>query len=208
MAVIPLFPLNLVLFPSVPLPLHIFEERYREMIQRCIEESIPFGVVYHKGESMETIGCSAVVQEVIKRYDDGRLDILSVGGERFEIESLDKSGLYLEATVRYLPDDGECSDDSLAKDAVNEILKYAFYAEVALDRTTLATLRPTQLAFLIAGIDVIGMESKQELLTLNDPDERLKTAVEKLRHANRQLMAAAQLKKVTGTDIDLSGLMN
>jgi len=208
MAVIPIFPLHLVLFPSVPLPLHIFEERYREMINRCIEQSIPFGVVYHKGESMESVGCSAVVQEVIKRYDDGRLDILSVGGERFEIESVDESGLYLEATVRYLPDDGEPDDESLAIDAVNEILKYAFYAEVALDRKTLSALRPTQLAFLIAGIEVIGMESKQELLTINDPDERLRAALKNLRQANQQLMAAAQLKKVTGTDIDLSDLMN
>ena len=208
MAVIPLFPLNLVLFPSVPLPLHIFEERYRALINRCIEEQIPFGVVYHKGESMETIGCSAVIQEVIKRYDDGRLDILTVGGERFEIESLDESGLYLEATVRYLPDESEPEDQALVESAVNAILKYAFYAEVSLDRRTLAALSPTQLSFLIAGIDVIGMETKQELLALDHPEQRLKRATEKLGEANRQLVAEAPLKKVTGTDIKLSGLMN
>lgn len=208
MAVIPLFPLNLVLFPSVPLPLHIFEERYRALVNRCIEEQIPFGVVYHKGESMETIGCSAVIQEVIKRYDDGRLDILTVGGERFEIESLDESGLYLEATVRYLPDESEPEDQALVESAVNAILKYAFYAEVSLDRRTLAALSPTQLSFLIAGIDVIGMETKQELLALDHPEHRLRRATEKLGEANRQLVAEAQLKKVTGTDIDISGLMN
>jgi Lon protease-like protein len=208
MAVIPLFPLNLVLFPSVPLPLHIFEERYRTLINHCLENEIPFGVVYRKGESIETIGCSAIIQDVIKRYDDGRLDILTVGGERFEIESLDESGLYLEARVRYLPDDPQVQDESLAGEAVNEVLKYAFYAEISLDRPSLNALTPAQLSFLIAGIDVIGMDSKQELLGLDNPDERLRLAIEKLRAANRQLIAAAQLKKVTGSDIDITGLMN
>lgn len=208
MAVIPLFPLNLVLFPSVPLPLHIFEERYRALINRCIEEEIPFGVVYRKGESIESVGCSAVIQDVIRRYEDGRMDILTVGGERFEIESLDESGLYLEATVRYLADQSSGEDDTLAEAAVNEILKYAFYAEVTLDRAALAALSPAQLSFLIAGIDVIGMETKQELLVMDEANERLKLAIDKLAAANEQLVAEAQLKRVTGTDIDMTGLMN
>ena len=99
---IPLFPLQLVLFPSVPLPLHIFEERYRTLVNRCLDEQTPFGVVYHQGESMKRVGCTALISDVLKRYEDGRMDILTVGGERFEIVSIDDTGLYLEATIRYL----------------------------------------------------------------------------------------------------------
>ena len=203
-----LFPLQLVLFPSVPLPLHIFEERYRSLINRCIDEDVPFGVVYHRGESMRQVGCSAIVDRVIKRYDDGRLDILAVGHERFTIDRLDESGLYLEADVRYLDDHATGEDEKLAGRAVNELLKYAYYAEVSLDRATLGALTGTQLSFLIAGLDQFGLDTKQELLEIERSDDRLERSIAELERINEDLVTQARIRGVLDQDIDLGSLLN
>ena len=203
-----LFPLQLVLFPSVPLPLHIFEERYRSLINRCIDEDTPFGVVYHRGESMRQVGCSAIVDRVIKRYDDGRLDILAVGHERFSIDRVDESGLYLEADVRYLDDHADGEDDELAHRAVNELLKYAYYAEVSLDRETLGALTGNQLSFLIAGLDLLGLDTKQELLEIERSDDRLQRSIIELERINDQLVTRARIRGVVDQDVDLNSFLN
>jgi Lon protease-like protein len=208
MSRIPLFPLDLVLFPNVPLPLHIFEERYRELINRCIEEEIPFGVVYHRGESIKEIGCSAIIERVIKRYDDGRMDILAVGGERFTIEKLDDTGLYLEAEVRYLEEPFESDAEEAVNLAIAELLKYAYYAEIELDRERLEALTGNQLSFLVAGIDLVGLDTKQELLETDDLEERLRLGVAELARANNRLAAAARVKKALGNEVDLNSFLN
>ena len=66
---IPVFPLGLVLMPRMPLPLHIFEERYRRMIGDCLETDSPFGVLLHTGTTIQTVGCMARIESVINRYD-------------------------------------------------------------------------------------------------------------------------------------------
>ena len=86
--IIPLFPLGLVLLPQMPLPLHIFEERYKLMIGECLEKKKEFGIVYFNGTDIQAIGCTASIQKVLKRYDDGRLDILTQGENRFEIKEM------------------------------------------------------------------------------------------------------------------------
>jgi Lon protease-like protein len=106
---IPLFPLNTVLFPGTALPLHIFEERYREMIGECVAQNRVFGVVRAEGDSLAIIGCTARVVRVLEQYPDGRMDILCEGEERFEIEGLDESRIYLQADVDFFDDDGEGS---------------------------------------------------------------------------------------------------
>lgn len=104
---IPLFPLDVVLFPGAALPLHIFEERYKQMVTGCIASKAPFGVVRAMSEGLAVIGCTATIVTVLEGYPDGRLDILCEGGERFEIEMLDNSQAYLQAEVDTFDDDGE-----------------------------------------------------------------------------------------------------
>jgi len=85
-AAIPIFPLpNVVFFPKTVLPLHIFEPRYKEMIGECLAHSSVFGIVHAKQDEMAEIGCSAKILDVSKRYEDGRLDILTQGIRRFEV---------------------------------------------------------------------------------------------------------------------------
>src|SRR5205807_355 len=104
-----LFPLDVVLFPGAPLPLHIFEPRYKEMIGECLEAKSPFGLVraHDDSNAVAGIGCSAEILNVIKRYDDGRLDILTTGRRRFEVLELDQERAFLRAEVMFFDDDAE-----------------------------------------------------------------------------------------------------
>ena len=104
---LPLFPLGLVLIPEIALPLHIFEERYKLMINRCIDTDTPVGVIYFDGTRMKEIGCSARVLEILRRYDDGRLDILTRGEDRFIIRQVLDRKPYLEADVVFFDDEVE-----------------------------------------------------------------------------------------------------
>jgi Lon protease-like protein len=106
---IPLFPLEVVLFPGAALPLHIFEERYKEMIGICLAEKLTFGVICAQREGLAVVGCTAEIVRVLQRYPDDRLDILCQGIKRFEIENLDNSRNYLQAEVDFFYDDGEIS---------------------------------------------------------------------------------------------------
>src|SRR5438876_9999688 len=104
---LPLFPLDMVLLPGVPLPLHIFEPRYREMISECLAQEKPFGVVRVKEEGVAEIGCTAEIIAVTKKYDDGRLDIVTEGRERFEVLEVNQERPFLQADVLYFSDDPE-----------------------------------------------------------------------------------------------------
>ena len=104
---IPLFPLGLVLLPGMSLPLHIFEERYKLMIAECLADDNPFGIVLFDGQNIRSVGCTARVVDVIKRYDDGRLDILTRGERRFVISEVIEERLYMEARVTFFEDDNQ-----------------------------------------------------------------------------------------------------
>lgn len=102
---IPLFPLDIVLFPSMPLPLHIFEPRYKTMVSRCLNERVEFGMVFAENRSIATIGCTAEITRTIKKYDDGRVDILTEGRATFRIVELLSEKEYYEGVVDYLSED-------------------------------------------------------------------------------------------------------
>src|SRR5579864_4357368 len=91
---IPLFPLNVVLLPGAALPLHIFEPRYRGMVKDCLEEKTRFGVLLALDNGVARVGCTAEIIKVVQRYNDGRMDILTVGREPFRVvELLDQNPL-------------------------------------------------------------------------------------------------------------------
>ncbi|HEY1240923.1 MAG TPA: LON peptidase substrate-binding domain-containing protein [Bryobacteraceae bacterium] len=102
---IPLFPLQVVVFPRKLLPLHIFEERYKEMVGNAIRDSSEFGIVLAREDGIVNAGCTVVVEKVKQMYPDGRMDILTRGRRRFEIESLNEDKDYLQAQVHFFDDD-------------------------------------------------------------------------------------------------------
>jgi Lon protease-like protein len=102
---IPLFPLHVVVFPRTRLPLHIFEERYKEMVDSAIRDKSEFGVVLAEEEGIVSAGCTVTVEKVIEVYPDGRMDILTRGRRRFEIVTLNEEKDYLQAEVSFFDDD-------------------------------------------------------------------------------------------------------
>jgi len=174
----PLFPLNnVVLFPGMVLPLHIFEFRYRELINRCIDEQIPFGVVLIKegdevGESAapHQTGTAAKIIRV-ERLDDGRMNITVLGTERFKIQKLHDNHPYLTATVQLLPTINNSTKDAIQMaqrirprivDYV-DLLSKVNNTELKLDRLP---EDPMALAFLIGIALQVSAEEKQEALAL------------------------------------------
>jgi Lon protease-like protein len=102
---IPLFPLQLVVFPRTRLPLHIFEERYKEMVGIAIRDNSEFGIVLARDEGIVNAGCTVLVDKVLEMYPDGRMDIMTQGKHRFEILRLSEEKDYLQAEVQYFDDD-------------------------------------------------------------------------------------------------------
>jgi ATP-dependent Lon protease len=102
---IPLFPLDLVLFPGQAVPLHIFESRYRQMARHCLDKQCPFGIVRASGTTLAQTGCSAMIVKILKEYEDGRSDILTAGQNAFRLVRTHDEKPYLEADVEYLEED-------------------------------------------------------------------------------------------------------
>ena len=105
-SLLPLFPLEAVLLPGVPFPLHIFEPRYKEMIGECLDEQTPFGVVRSQDEGVSEIGCTAEILAVTKKHPDGKLDIVTQGRRRFEVLEVNQERSFLRAEVLYIEDEG------------------------------------------------------------------------------------------------------
>src|SRR6202451_4847321 len=105
---IPLFPLNVVLYPGATLPLHIFEPRYKRMIHDCLTHDREFGVILAGEKGVATIGCTAAITQKLKDYDDGRLDILTQGRSVFRALKLLHEKDYHKALGEFL---SEATDD-------------------------------------------------------------------------------------------------
>src|ERR1043165_8329289 len=105
-----LFPLGIVLLPTEQLPLHIFEDRYKELIGECLENDAEFGLVYADDEGIRDVGTRARVAEVLTQFEDGRLNILVEGGERFRLDELTDGRSFTTGHVSAIDDHEETAD--------------------------------------------------------------------------------------------------
>ena len=180
---LPLFPLNVVLFPHMPLPLHIFEPRYRQMVAECLEEGHSFGVVAIR-EGTETgsatphdVGTLAKIIR-IERLEDGRMNLLVSGASRFEIVKTDTDRPYLRGQIRIIP---EAGDDLVATARLTEETALAFRRYSNLVRALVGQepqepeppMEPELLSYLIAAALNLQLPEKQALLAQRRTDERL-----------------------------------
>lgn len=171
---IPIFPLELVLFPGAPLPLHIFEPRYKEMIGECLVKDQPFGMVRAKESSLSAIGCSASIVNVLKKYEDGRLDIAAEGGRRFEIVQVNQERSFLQAEVTYFEDEPSLPGKS-AVDTVVQLHEQLF----AVLGQPVDIARDTELlSFYLANELPVDLDFKQALLEMKSESERIETLTE------------------------------
>ncbi|HZC43125.1 MAG TPA: LON peptidase substrate-binding domain-containing protein [Acidobacteriaceae bacterium] len=168
---IPLFPLDLVLLPGAALPLHIFEDRYKEMIGECLQCQGEFGMVRARREGLAIIGCTAKIVTVMHSYPDGCLDILCRGERRFEIETLVEGRRFLEAEVDFIPDQEPCSsrrDREQCAALHMEMMELSGNAASEFPQLDL----DQPVAFLLASVIPADLEFKQDLLHLHSDSER------------------------------------
>lgn len=173
-SLVPLFPLELVLLPGVPLPLHIFEPRYKEMIAECLEQQKPFGVVRASPEGVADIGCTAEIMSVTKKYDDGRMDIMARGLERFEVIQVNEDREFLQAEIAVVEDGPEKPPTEMVTQAVRlhaEIVKLAGTEPSGPDD------HASNLSFLLAGSLPLDLDFKQNLLSTLSEAKRLEAVV-------------------------------
>ncbi len=177
---LPLFPLDLVLLPEEPLPLHIFEDRYKTMIGECLKAKEAgngqeeFGLVRVKEKALSPVGCTARVVSVTHKYEDGRMDILTVGKRRFEILTTNEDRPYLRGAVDYFDDDGpDAPGDAEAEDAIEQFRE-------ALRRLRQSAEMPVHLprpyrylSFRMAAALPFDLDFKQRLLLMRREAERL-----------------------------------
>ena len=173
-SLVPLFPLELVLLPGVTLPLHIFETRYKEMIAECLEQQKPFGVVRASPEGVADIGCTAEIMSVTKKYDDGRMDIMARGLERFEVIQVNEDREFLQAEIAVVEDGPEKPPTEMVTQAVRlhaEIVKLAGTEPSGPDD------HASNLSFLLAGSLPLDLDFKQNLLSTLSEAKRLEAVV-------------------------------
>jgi Lon protease-like protein len=180
----PLFPLGLVALPTELVPLHIFEDRYKTMIGRCLEEESEFGIVWMAEDGLRPIGCACEIAEVIERMEDGRINLIARGTRPFRIEERQEELPYPAGTVEFLDDRAE-EADSEAADAA-----HAAYAELvneATDRDPDMEEIAAMSAYEMAATVEFGLDAKQGLLDLRSEAARLRLVARLFRAAIKRL---------------------
>jgi Lon protease-like protein len=174
----PLFPLGIVLLPSEKLQLHIFEERYKQMIGECLESGDEFGIVWLADDRLNEIGCTARVAEVLERFDDGRMNILVAGGRPFRLLRRVDDLAYPAGDIEVIDVPPEPGDPGLAAEARE---RYADLVERVTDDRPAADSLEEMDAFGMASTIEFEPEEKQKLLEVASEDERLRIVADLFR---------------------------
>jgi len=172
-----LFPLGIVLLPTEQIPLHIFEERYQELIGECLDEEREFGLVFADEDGLREIGTFAAVTEVIDKFDDGRLNIVVEGRERFRLVELTEGRSFQTGVVEEIADEPDAADPD---DTEHALELYQRLVDLTGAEVEEPRLDVVQLSFELAGRFEFAPELKQRLLQLTSERERMKLLAELL----------------------------
>lgn len=175
-SLLPLFPLKVVLCPGEQLPLHIFEDRYKDMVYYCLETDEPFGIVFQRKEDdLAKVGCAARIVRIMNQYDDGRMDILTMGEQRFRVNDIRQERLYMTAEVEPIVEPLEEVRINIRERAITQHMK--------LLELTGETIRPSiyereqHISFVLAHNSGLSLNQKQQLLEMNSENRRIEFLV-------------------------------
>jgi Lon protease-like protein len=180
----PLFPLGMVALPTELVPLHIFEERYKEMIARCLDEGSEFGIVWMAEDGLRPVGCACEIAEVVERLEDGRINLIARGTRPFRIAERQEELPYPAGTVEFLDDRSEDADETAAEAAHSA---YADLVNEATDRTPDLEEIGGMSAYEMAATVEFGLDAKQGLLDLRSESARLRLVTRLFRAAIKRL---------------------
>jgi Lon protease-like protein len=200
--VLPLFPLPAVLFPGAPLPLHIFEERYRLMVGEAARDHSEFGVILVEDGKLSAAGCTAVVDSVVRKYEDGRFDVATTGRRRYRTLALDQTKAYLQASVEFFEDEEAPPLDTAQLKQVahlgRRITQLLQASWPKLDETP-------QPSFVIANHLPLELAFKQRLLEQRSEHGRLAALAVHLEELRGRLEAIQRTQRVAGTNGQAGG---
>jgi len=173
---LPLFPLNLVLYPGEQLPLHIFEERYKELSRYCLDHDVAFGIIRSEEETLAEVGTTARIEEVVSRYEDGRMDIRVTGEERFRLLEVHDEKRYYTADVVLIDEEQQELSLDLKERVITQHMKLLELAG--------RTVRPDlyqdveALSYVLAQNAALDGAQKQELLEIEGENERIRYLID------------------------------
>jgi Lon protease-like protein len=199
---LPLFPLPVVLFPRAPLPLHIFEERYRLMVGAAVRDHSEFGVVLIDDGKVSTAGCTAIVENVVKRYQDGRFDVTTTGRRRYRTLSLNQSKPYLQAAVEFFDDQDDSPPDAIQLERVARLgrrvcdILHSDWPDLEGE---------TQPSFVIANHLPLDLDFKQQLLVKRSENERLEALADTIDELAQRLARIRDTQRVARTNGQAGG---
>lgn len=183
---IPLFPLDVVLFPGASLPLHIFEPRYKLMIRRCLNMKIQFGVILAQKNGMATVGCTAAIVSVIKQYPDGKMDILTRGETPFQIKEVFDDKPYFEAAIECFTESAD--SHPAASQELSEAYEQCHWLLFNRGPEAPRTKDRMSPSYAMANALPLALEQKQLLLENRDESERQSQLLEQLKEWLPQLV--------------------
>lgn len=194
---IPLFPLNVVLLPGATLPLHIFEPRYRRMVRECLESKCEFGMLLAIPNGIAGTGCTAEILEVTNRYQDGRMDIVTMGRAPFRIVELFNDDPLLEGAVDYLEDHRAALDPRVRRRLIEayEVCHTLVFGDYPRDAQNHGDL---QLSYVIADKLPMDLLWKQRILELRTEAERQERLLAYLREWAPHLQKVEALRETSG----------
>jgi Lon protease-like protein len=194
-ALLPLFPLDVVLFPGTPLPLHIFEPRYKEMIGECLAQHRTFGVVRALEQGLAEVGCTAEIVIVVKEYPDGRLDLVTEGRQRFELLRVNQERSFLQAEVLMIDDEPGTPPQA---DTARAVQLHSELLTIVGAKQDLSAADPSVLSFYLAGSVPLDLDFKQKLLALRSEPERLSLLISYLETIIPNLRRTATAREKAG----------
>jgi Lon protease-like protein len=180
----PLFPLGLVALPGELVPLHIFEERYKTMMNECLRDDREFGIVWLSDDGLREIGCACEIERVLERMDDGRMNLLTRGTRPFRVVERQGHLAYPAGVIEFVEDRSDPVDEELL-DAAHEA--YGELVRRATDREPEASELVEMGAYDMAATVDFGLDAKQGLLDLRSENARLRLVTRLFRAAIKRL---------------------
>jgi Lon protease-like protein len=180
----PLFPLQLVVLPSEVVPLHIFEQRFKTMIEECLSGDSEFGIIWMADDGLHEVGCACRIDRVLEKFEDGRLNLLARGTKPLRVIERQRDLAYPAGVVEFLTDSPEAPRQELIEAA------RAAYAELVLkatDRSPTPEELKAMNAYAMAATVDFGLEAKQGLLGLRSENARLQLVARLFRAALKRL---------------------
>jgi Lon protease-like protein len=194
----------------MPLPLHIFEEKYKEMIQECLDLKQPFGVVLaHKGH-IYTVGTMARVENVLQKMEDGRMNILCLGDQRFQINELIEKRAFLQAQVDLFPDETEDTEHQVKLMEKGKVLlrNFATLTGKQANPELFDSYHPDAFSFLLAELSDISLVQHQEILEMTSTIQRLNRVICQMDKLLKRFRLNKKIQNLVDSDMDFTQICN